>query len=209
MQWTSYLPSAPDTLSRIEWWLWFGVAFSAIVTAIVGFLAWEVGRHRTKVEKESLQGELWEALEERDVKAKQLEEMIADAEKRAARLESKQAPRRLTPTQRKQISELLKGVAHAKVVVTAVLGDGEAIRYANDLVEALGQAGWTVDGVNQAVYAPNNPVGLLIRVKDKNNPPQGTIEIGSAIKKVGLQIAGAEVPSTAPDIIEIVVGNKP
>ena len=38
------------------------------------------------------------------------------------------------------------------VTMTCLLGDGEGFSFAHELTELLGDAGWTVEGVNQAIF---------------------------------------------------------
>ena len=47
MSWVStFLPASSERLTNLEWWLWAAVLFFAVLAAVVGFSAREVGRYR-------------------------------------------------------------------------------------------------------------------------------------------------------------------
>ncbi len=51
-----------------------------------------------------------------------------------------------------------------KVVVTAVMGDQEAFRFASEIKDYLTSQGYEVDGVNQAIFS--GPItGQIVRVR--------------------------------------------
>ena len=61
-------------------------------------------------------------------------------------------PRVLTDQNRAQILSIVEARNGAPISVTAVLGDGEAFQYAEQIKAFLESKGHQVKGVNQAVY---------------------------------------------------------
>ena len=59
-------------------------------------------------------------------------------------------PRALDAGNRAQLKQTLR--KETKVVVTAVMGDGEALQFAHEIKAFLESEGYEVEGVNQAVY---------------------------------------------------------
>ncbi|MFC2021439.1 hypothetical protein ACFLU1_06660 [Chloroflexota bacterium] len=61
--------------------------------------------------------------------------------------------RRLTDGLTKQLKDYLGSVDYKSVDVTAVMGDGEAFRFASQIKNFLESEGYVVKGVNQAIFA--------------------------------------------------------
>jgi len=216
MSWVSYLSDSPARLSTIEWWLYFAVFCFTVFAALCALFAIQIGRYRGNIERQIANNELTETQkelsntrEELQAKDQRIERLVEETQQKTAQIETQQAPRKLTSIQQNQLIELLKGSPHVPTKITAVLGDGEGIRYANDLKSVLKAAEWTVDGVDQAVYTPNSPIGLFIYVKDRQAPPSGAVLLIQSLKKIGVQAQGMEKTSLAPNTIDIIVGNKP
>jgi hypothetical protein len=49
MIWTSYLPSSPASLTKIEWWLWFFAGFFIILSVFLGFAARSVNQYKAHI----------------------------------------------------------------------------------------------------------------------------------------------------------------
>jgi len=74
-----------------------------------------------------------------------------------------QQPRRFTPDVASQLRGLLP--TGKKAVVTAVMGDQEAFRFASEIKDYLTSQGYEVDGVNQAIFS--GPItGQIVRPTD-------------------------------------------
>ena len=78
--------------------------------------------------------------------------------------------RQLTDAGAQQLKSYLNGVEFNSVGVNAVMGDGEAFRFASQIKNFLVSEGFTVEGVNQVVYSaprqgqiiePPNDEGLV------------------------------------------------
>jgi excinuclease UvrABC ATPase subunit len=73
--------------------------------------------------------------------------------------------RKLTESTGQQLIDELKKRPDKEITVTAVMGDGEAFRFASQVKNFLTEKGYDPKGVNQAVYT--NPVeGQIINEKD-------------------------------------------
>lgn len=204
MWWTSYLPDAPDTLSKLEWRLWIIAAIVTISGVLIGLAARQVGRYRATM----LEQHLASALEERDAKAKQLEQMAIEAKQEATAVKERQQPRRLTPDQRTTLLKLLSAGRGTAVKITAMLGDGESKGFAEAIKSVLSEAGWIVDGVNQGLFT-GQPIGLHIQVKDGTAPPPNTHLLGNSLIQIGILTTGAIKADLPPNAIEVIVGHKP
>lgn len=78
-------------------------------------------------------------------------------------------PRTLNAQLKQQLDEHTAG--RKKISVTAVMGDGEAFQFANEILAYLKDKGLPADGVNQSVF--NQPVGGQLL----NPKPDGELEI--------------------------------
>lgn len=144
-----------------------------------------------------------------ELEAAQQRERAARAEKDLLELQERIKPRRISADQRERLIAALRNLPKGPVIVTCVLGDGEAIAFANQIVDSLKSAGWPVDGVNQVVYTPNNPVGFFVRVRSAANAPPYAGALQQAFNSVEIRLDGQQVPTLSEGVVEIVVGNKP
>src|SRR5438477_11124321 len=82
MAWTAYLPNTPDSLSRLEWWLWVCAGSVTIIGAIIGvllgFAARGVNQHKARILEQ-----------EREAKTARLEALTDQATKKASTLEER------------------------------------------------------------------------------------------------------------------------
>lgn len=60
--------------------------------------------------------------------------------------------RKLTPTHGQQVKDLLNTLKFKTIEVNAVMGDGEAFRFASQIKNYLTEEGYEVSGINQVVY---------------------------------------------------------
>ena len=136
-------------------------------------------------------------------------ERAARAEKDLLELQERLRHRRIVGEQRERLIATLRNIPKGPVSLTCVLGDGEGIAFANDVVEVLRAAGWEVDGVNQGAFTPTNPVGFFVRVRSAVNAPPYIRALLEAFNSTGIRLDAAEVPTMAENVVAIVVGNKP
>lgn len=217
MRWTSYLPTSPEPLARLEWWVWVIAAFCGVAAILLGFVARGIGQYRGQIVVQSAQQHLDKALSDRDEKARQLEEkskeleqVARQAQQKAAELEARQAARRLLPPQRAELLRLLRArpTDAARIQILAVAGDAEAHRYAEELTAVLRETGWNVgDGV--LTVANIVASGVVITISDARRPPSGAVLLLQSLKSVGVTAGGHNDPSFDPHWIRVVVGNLP
>lgn len=143
-----------------------------------------------------------------ELEAAQQRERAARAEKELLELQEKLKPRRIVADQRARLIAILRSAPKGPVKVTCVLGDGEGFNFAGEVVGVLQAAGWEVDGVNQGVFTPTNPVGLFVRVRSPANVPPYAPALLQAFNSVGLRLDWAEGSTVAENRVEIIVGNK-
>jgi hypothetical protein len=113
-------------------------------------------------------------------------------------------PRTLTQSQAAAISKTLATVPSARISVSAVLGDPEAVQYASQLRQAIIAGGWQVDSFRQSVFS-EHLAGLLIFV-GANPPPSEANVLFQGLRAAGLTAEGNVDPAANPDRISLVVG---
>jgi hypothetical protein len=176
--------------------MWLIASVLAILGILVGVGAREVGRHKASI----LQGRLDSALQQRDEKAAALESKTRE-------LEARQAHRRLRDDQKTRLIELLTPSTGSRVQIMAVVGDGEGIEYALEFAEVLRKAGWTQSGVAQWLGMAR---GVLVVVKDAQNPPPAAGRLIHALRAAGIDAAGVPNPEISdPNVIQLLIGQKP
>lgn len=80
--------------------------------------------------------------------------------------------RQLKPNVAQDVKDKLSEIEFEKIEVNAVMGDGEAFRFASQIKNFLVSEGFEIKGVNQVLYA-NPPQGQIIETpKD-----EGTVRI--------------------------------
>ena len=92
-----------------------------------------------------------------DLLLARLEKAITDVQSAARKVSPE---RSLDPRLRQSLIDNLKSVAPLDVEVTCVLGDTEGFSLASQIKDVFEQAGWKVNGVNQAVFTA--PVKHLV-----------------------------------------------
>lgn len=83
-------------------------------------------------------------------------------------------PRELDSNLQTQLKEIIKT---KEVVVTSVMGDGEAFNFASQIKDYLEKEGFSVNGVNQAVYS--KPISGQIVEPPKDEKDSFKIIIGN------------------------------
>lgn len=132
---------------------------------------------------------------------------LADAQRRAAALEARQAPRRLTSEQAQAVKGGLKERPETPVVVSDMLGDPESEQYANELTIAIRQAGWQVD-VRHSKFEPQ-PRGLIVQVRNLEAAPRAAGILLDALRRAGLEVQVAQNQGVAEALTILIVGHKP
>lgn len=210
------LPESAESLSTIERWLMIAIFVFAVLSALSGFFAYQIRQQRATLEKEAIvrelagtRQELSTAKDELSRKNKAIEELADEARKKALEIEARQAPRKLRSEEKDSLVQLLRGRGGVPVIVSAVIGDAEAIGFAKDLLSALEAAGWKVTGVDQLIYTGSVPAGLIVAVGNAKAVPPEAIYLIQSLRKSGLEVAAIEKPNLSPGVIELLVGTKP
>jgi len=112
-----------------------------------------------------------------------------------------QQPRRLSDAAAESIISALRQLPSLDASITAVLGDGEGYRFAAQLKGILEAAGWSIEGVYQALFEPL-PHGVVLRMPIRNPSMQA---FGNALVQSGIKVRGHANPQH--ERIEINVGS--
>ncbi len=73
-----------------------------------------------------------------------------------------------------------------KVDVTAIMGDAEAGKFAQEIKVLLDSAGWITGEVNNAVYLPM-PSGIVVQ-SPQDSVPKALLVLGQSLKNAGLKV---------------------
>jgi hypothetical protein len=142
-----------------------------------------------------------------EVEAAQQRERAARAEHDLLELQQRVRWRELTADQRKSLVDALRrSSVKGLVTLNCVLGDGEALSFAKQIHDILGEAGWPATAVDQRVYQ-QNPIGIAIVVNDVAKAPPHAGPLQNAFVTVGVPLVAN--PSFPEGSVTIVVGNKP
>lgn len=196
----SELWNSVDSLGRLNSVLQLGVAIAGVLTAILGALVWMVSERLAQLEdlqKSSLQARVQIA-----------ETQAAEARKETAAISARQRPRSLTQPQQAMLLNLLRTEGKGSLVITAVMSDPEAERFALELYDLFRSAGWSPQGVNLAMMSPA-PTGMFMRIRARESPPTHAALIQGALAAVQIEAPGVIDPKLGPDTVELVVGHKP
>lgn len=117
-------------------------------------------------------------------------------------------PRLLTQQQRTEIVNRLSGSPGHFILVTAVVGDGEAYRFAQQIDEVLKESGWDSRHTpSESFQVP--PKGLAIFVRSRDELPAYFPLLVSTLQQVGLSPQWATSEYEGPNTARIVIGHKP
>ena len=191
------LPESGDHLASLEWWLWIAAVAFGVLAPASGLIAYQIGQHRGRLER---------AAAEREESTRKL----IEAAKKAKSAEPQPAPvaRQITADQQEKLVAALSGKKGVKVIVAFGEGDGEGQQFALEITNVLKTSGWDVEGPAGGTWAPNNPIGQGIVVKDGNSPPSGAIPLWGAFTDAGIQMGAMAKPETPDDQIWIIVGTR-
>ena len=116
--------------------------------------------------------------------------------------------RRLEGMQRAQLLDRLRQLPPAELRITAV-PDGEAVRFARQLLEVFIEAGWPARGVYRAPHAIAGSTGLFLAAKDRDAVPDEARHLLLALSQFGLP-AVESTKSGLPHAkaLEILVGRR-
>jgi hypothetical protein len=92
----------------------------------------------------------------------------------------------------------------SKVDLSCSMGDARGCIYADQWMHVLRDAGWSVNGVGQAVFTPAPPLGVYIEVNNAEMP--GAAVLQRALSSVGTQATGRISVQVPPNTITLIVG---
>jgi len=155
------------------------------------------------------------AAKERTVKLEletvQQREKTAKAERELFELKEKLKPRQLSAASRLSLIAAL-ALTNPKGLVTieCVSGDNEGIAYANQLNEALKEAGWPTTKIRAPLQVGgSNPSGFGIVVHSKAATPRYAVALLSAFINAGINIGFIESDTIPEEEVVLLIGNKP
>jgi hypothetical protein len=127
------------------------------------------------------------------------------------RVESADGPRVLTPEQRKQFIESVRGLPTGKVLVSAFFENPETHQFGGELLNLLKGAGFSV--VERAplnFFTTSRPSsGVRIGCQDINNPPPQFETVRKALESIGLEASTTNIVNADDaDVVEIQVTPK-
>lgn len=189
--------------------------FSSIVTGIFIFsqLAANRAERLSTFENEKIKGiELQDArskIVELEGKAKEipaLQSTINEQIKKLNEVDNRNKARSISDDQRSKIIFNLKGAPKSPIQLLYSSSDPEINSFGEQIYKLLSLSGYSIKPIRAAVTgaAP----GITLAVKDCNNPPQGAIELISALKEYGISCNGTDGHANINEIL-ISVGAKP
>jgi hypothetical protein len=189
-----------ESLGRLNSYLQLAVAVTGVLTAILGGLIW-IASERLAVLEDTQKRELQNRVQTAESDA-------AEARREAQAVAAKQRPRALTQDQQSTLLGLLGQQPKGDVLITAVMSDPEAERFALQLYELFKKAGWNPKGVNLAMMSPA-PSGVFLKIKDKEAPPAH-----AGLVQAALAAAQVEAPCVIDakldgKLVGLLVGHKP
>jgi hypothetical protein len=232
---STLLPAIPqislETANKFYAWGWRASLAGAVVTAVgVVFLFWgtRVRDRNFEAQVGALNREAGEAreragkLEERSAGLEKETETIRSAnlglqlnleQERTERLklEEKQKPRTIKPTERELLLACLARGARGPVTVVPKTFDNEAEGYAASLIEVLIAAGFEITPPTGPRPFGFGQAGIFAVINDIAHPPLHAGLIQSCLKKIDVDLGGGANPEWVkdPNLVIIAVGQKP
>ncbi|WP_121821682.1 HNH endonuclease signature motif containing protein [Halostella salina] len=113
-----------------------------------------------------------------------------------------QQPRRIPPAARQEMVQQLAPYDPGPVTVTGIMGDGESLRLAEEIMDVLDEAGWDVSGPNQVVL--NRAVQeIQLRIPEDT---EAFRTLGNLFLQLGFSSAG--YLEEEKEGIEVIVGSN-
>jgi hypothetical protein len=220
------LPGWDDLESVSRWVTFWEIAMIIILAALVGA---EVLHFKYSHRMNDLIGLRDHQLEEqakragdeaetrRKVEVEALQRKLEEAGQQVAALQEKQADRHLSDEQTRIIFEAIAPFPGQRVDLVTVMGNGEALRYAQDFLEVFKKAKWVVNGdmVAQASYTGTDAdvVGIVVSISQANGmahrAPMGAGILMQTMIRLGLIKEGFNHPDVRGDDVQVLVGRKP
>ena len=199
MQWTSYLPNSPESLSRLEWWLWAFAGFFTFVVVLLGFAARSVSYQRAALVQQELQRRATESQAAAD-----------SAQKESARLREQLQPRKLSDDKAAQFLQLLRGIPGVPINIASPHGDNEAKELADQFAALLRTSGCSAGRIDYG-SGFGAPQGLFLELPAAETAPPYAAALQKALESIGMHVhrtvnQGLLHPGSS---ITLIVGHKP
>ncbi len=145
---------------------------------------------------------------------------LATAKQRLNRVEKESAPRRISPTQRKQMVAILSKYSQFDIIpfpvrhiaINPLAGDWEIHDFGSQLKSVFTQAGWVVGWAEVMVMGETESIrpteGLMLQVRSPEDDPQFRAALETALKIVS-PVVLVDYKSDPVRAIHILVGKKP
>jgi hypothetical protein len=118
--------------------------------------------------------------------------------------------RRLGRIQREHLVLRLRLLPAAIEFRVVAVPDDEAVRFAQELLDVVVEAGWPAHGVYRALPANVASTGLFVAVQDGNYPSEEERRLLLALSEFGMYAVKSTSPRlTHPKALELLVGHRP
>ena len=124
------------------------------------------------------------------------------------RVESADGPRVITPEERKQFIDTVRGLPTGKVLVSAFFENAETHQFGAELLNLLKTAGFSViERAPLNFFTTSRPhSGVRIGCQDINNPPPHFETVRKALESIGLEASTTNIVNAdEEDVVEIQV----
>jgi hypothetical protein len=135
----------------------------------------------------------------------QLAHDIQEIQNKANKLEKQIQKRSISNDQKEILLSRLKAANNKKILITAIMGDQEALQFAHILKDIFIEAGWEVDGIDRAMYL--TPMeGLWLTIIEEPAPEEANI-IYQAFRMISFSIKGQRNPQQK-EPLQLIIGSK-
>ena len=198
---------SPDTLANITTWLRIGIVVFGVLTAAATALTIATGNRADWLRAQERR-RLTERLGEAEQRTAQAQERAAEAERRAAEAAKRTAPRVLSDEQAAKLIAALVPLRGRPLEVLILTNDGEAFRFGQQIVAALGRAGLQLSVMQAGTVSRGSPTeGLILSPGTEAARYADALE--AAFSAAGLAVSRGVTGSVAPDRVHLTVGQRP
>ena len=168
-----------------------------------------------------LEGELAKTRQSEQQKTSRLSELESElkttrrsadqAQAQARRFESEQGPRVITPEQRAQFLEAVRGLSTGKILVSAFFENKETHEFGADLLTLLKEAGFdTVERAPVNFFTTSRPSGgIRIGCQDIAHAPAHFATVRKGFEAIGLNVPNTSIVNAEEDdVVEIQITPK-
>jgi hypothetical protein len=118
--------------------------------------------------------------------------------------------RRLGRIQREHLILRLRQLPSPSEFRVVAVPDGEAVRFAQELLAVFVEGGWPAHGVYRALPANVASTGLFVAVQDGNFPSEEERRLLLTLSEFGMYAVKSTSPKlTNPKALELLVGHRP